>query len=215
LGPFSENQFQAHFNLTFLPDYAAFKKANNTTCNVKFIQIARVNNNGSTLGKGKTLGLIPTAIPQNMWFIDSDQLPYYPYQTGQSVKASPSMHDEPGFTSQLWKVQDVSYEFEDAVVDPKSGEVYGCVQWGFSYFVRGPAWNRQPVARTFYLNNLVWTDAEQKTIWVPTMFGVGRTGEIAPITIGGPSMKPFRGVVDVRQPSEEMKKVLSKYFPPK
>ncbi len=79
---------------------------------------------------------------------------------------------------------------------------------GLSYFVQGPAWNRKTVAAgKMYINNTVWTDEEMKTITVNAMGGEEQ------IQIGGPSIGGYKGYVAPQEPSEEMKKVLSKYFP--
>lgn len=163
---------------------------------------------------------MPWNPPLNQWFVDADKPPYYPYDEGSGDLSSPnvpSMHDTPGPTVGWWRLQDLSYEFETAAVCSKSavtngsdkgvGDVFGSIQWGFSYFVQGPAWNRKTVARKMYINNTVWTDEEMKTITVNAMGGEEQ------IQIGGPSIGGYKGYVAPQEPSEEMKKVLSKYFP--
>jgi hypothetical protein len=215
--------FQAAFSSFFKPDAQAFKARRKSTCcaEIRYIQIGRVKVNGSTIGKGADWGLWPNNPPLNKWFVDSKNPPYYSPTEGVSNfdrAPYPSITDRPGPTLGFWKLQDLSFEFEDAVVCSKSaakggtnkkgvGDVFGAFQWGFSYYVKGPAWNRNPVARKMYINRLVWTDAESKKVNV-----VGISGK-EQIEIGGPSLRGFKGFISLQEPSEEMKKVLSQYFP--
>ncbi len=193
LGP---RGFSRDFGLTVTPDQAALTSLgiNSASVKVSFVQLAYATMNGSTLGKGVGLGLIPRTVPLDRWFIDSDTLPFYPHTNGRSTLDGlpfPSMDDEPGPNSVMARViQDVSFQFETCAVMSYKGTTYllGCVQWGFSYTIKGPVWNRVVTAQKFYIDNNVWTDAD-----------------------GGPLYRQFSLSPSAR--SAAMGKCLSRYFP--
>jgi hypothetical protein len=218
LGP-SASGFQAVFTAFFKPDSKVMQDGpSHFRCKeIQFVLIARVTVNGGTIGKGKDWGLNPWNPPIDKWFVDAEKPPYYPTEHPGNLVQSPypALLDSPGPTLGLWKLQNISYEFEDAVVCSKGtgryprsaeGQVYGTFKWGFSYTVAGPFWNRHPVARKMYINNIVWTDAEKKTVVVKGLFGNEER------ELGGVSMWGFKGYISLEKPSGEMKKVLAKYF---
>ena len=209
------NLFDASFSMSMQPDQAVFTKngINPATAVCKFIQIVYNDINTTTLGGGFLWSIWPTNPPLGKWFVNADTPPYYPHTTGGTAllrNPFPGMDDRPGPQWGLWALQNYSFKVETCAVCTVGATTYvlGDVQWGFSYTVQGPSWNRTTVGEKLYVNKVVWDDAGQKTITVIDI----NTGQPKKITIGGPKLGTYSARVNSIKPSAEMAKVLSKYF---
>jgi len=191
----------------FHPDKTALQASVPAGCkvDVSFIQIARVRINAGTIGQGQ-----PSTLTLNKWFIDGYTPPYYPteHTTIDPYDVHPpfpEMNDKPGPDWLKWKINDVSFEYETAVVVTnnvgtlKKGDVLANFEWGFSYrvkyaYVRTTA-TMYATARKYYVNDYIWDDDDFK----------GRNPD---------AIKGFNDFVSFRHPSNDMiSLVLSKYFP--
>jgi hypothetical protein len=197
-----------------LPDQKVLTAAgiNTAAAVANFFQIGYVDINGATLGKGSEWGTWLGNPPLRTWFVDSNAPPYYPNTNGRTKLTgpppNPGMEDEPGPRYGFWKLQSLSYDFVTCVVCSvgKATYILGCVEWGFSYTVEGPIWNRATVGEKFYVNNQIWTDAGQTTFTVTDGTGQHK------ITIGGAKIGWYTSEITPKAPGAEMATQLSKFF---
>jgi hypothetical protein len=223
LGPGAKGPATSDFHLTFNADREAFKAMKNDTCcsEIRFVQILYVDTNKATLGRGRILGINATTLPLREWTLDADTPPYYPHGNWRDPRSNrfSSMFDTPGLQSGFWKINNLQMDFEVCAVCSKSfaadgtkgvGDVFGCLEWGHSFGIKGPIWNRRVDSWKRYVDKVVWGNGMR----VKIIKRQRPDGTIEKIQLGGGSGQAdyiFKNLGG--PPSQDMKTFLDKQFP--
>jgi RHS repeat-associated protein len=166
----------------FVPDKEALAAAgiDLDTATVNFLQIARLSQNNSTVWpRSRMIQILDVEnapwISEKLnlnkdvlfrktgeWFVDTyERGKIYYNKDSEQLNEFPGFHDTPGISKNIFsriQYSDIQYEYETCVVIVSNGKTYvaGSFEWGFSFRISGPAWNREVKGWKWYLGSEVW-----------------------------------------------------------
>jgi RHS repeat-associated protein len=197
----------SEFQMNFDNNTDAFiANANGTCCaEVRFIQIYYMSVHGSVFNDLKN----------KVWTLDVDDKPppYFPdghFGNPSNPMGLPSSMFDAPFFGRLWvypRPNQISIKFESCAICSKSklpnstkgvGDVFACIEWGHSFGIVGTMFNTRIDSWKRHVDRETWSSRDPYIV---------RNGQKVAVT--GDYF--FKGIA--REPSVQMEKVLTKYFP--